>query len=127
MGCILAPQTGEPTAGSPNPMARALQGTIGSGGTMIWWHRWPTNGGRGLKPLEGRAAAAHFGCCVLCGCVFVVVCAFQLPTGRKSISKHVKWLTFACSYQKKSPNNTPNVMTCAKSSSFIELAHVFTF
>ena len=32
--------------------------------------RWPTLGGRGPKPLEGRAAAAHVGCCVvvwLCG------------------------------------------------------------
>jgi len=38
---------------------------------MIWWRRWPTHGERGLKPLEGRAAAAHVGCCVLwlCGCV----------------------------------------------------------
>ena len=38
---------------------------------MSWWRRWPTHGGRGPKPLEGRAAAAHVGCCVLwlCGCV----------------------------------------------------------
>ncbi len=28
---------------------------------------------------------------------------------------------------KKSPNNTPNVKTCAKSSSFVDFAHVFTF
>ena len=38
---------------------------------MSWQRRWPTHGGRGPKPLEGRAAAAHVGCCVLwlCGCV----------------------------------------------------------
>jgi hypothetical protein len=47
----------EPTAAPPNPMARALHGTIGSGGFMSWWRRWPT-----LKPLEGRAAAG--GCAV---------------------------------------------------------------
>jgi hypothetical protein len=66
MGCVLGPQTGEPTAAPPNPMARTFHGTIGSGGAMIWWRRWPNHGGRGLKPLEGRAVAAHFGCCVLC-------------------------------------------------------------
>ena len=47
MGCISAPQTGEPTAALPNPMARALHGTIGSGSAMIWWHRcWFTCLGR---------------------------------------------------------------------------------
>jgi hypothetical protein len=35
---------------------------------MSWWRRWPTHGERGLKPLEGRAAAAHVGCCVLWLC-----------------------------------------------------------
>ena len=53
-----------------------MLGPIGSGGAMIWWRRWPTHGGRGLKPLEGRAAAAHVDCCVLWlhGCV-VVLCS----------------------------------------------------
>ena len=23
---------------------------------MSWWCRWPNHGGRGLKPVEGRAA-----------------------------------------------------------------------
>ncbi len=35
---------------------------------MSWWRRWPSHGERGLKPLEGRAAAAHVGCCVLWLC-----------------------------------------------------------
>jgi hypothetical protein len=77
MGCVATPQTREPTVAPPNPtMARALHGTIGSGGAMSWWRRWPTHGGRGPKPLEGRVAAAHVGCCVLwlCGCV-VVLCS----------------------------------------------------
>ena len=43
---------------------------------MIWWRRWPIHGGRGLNPLEDRAAAAHFGCCVLC-CVVVFVLKFN--------------------------------------------------
>jgi len=53
---------------------------------MSWWRRWPTHGGRGPKPLEGRAAAAHVDCCVLwlCGCVvaayFVVtMCVYEAP------------------------------------------------
>ncbi len=62
MGCVSA----TPTAAPPNPKARALHGPIGSGGTMRWWRRWPTHGERGLKPLEGRAAATHVGCCVCC-------------------------------------------------------------
>ncbi len=35
------------------------------GGAMSWQRHWPTHGGRGPKPLEGRAAAAHVGCCVV--------------------------------------------------------------
>ena len=77
MGCISAPKTREPTAAPPNPKARALHGSIGSGGTMSWWRHSSTHGGRGPKPLGGRAVSAHFGCCVLCGCVCVVVCAFS--------------------------------------------------
>ena len=78
MGCVSAPKTREPTAAPPNPKARALHGPIGSGSTMSWWHRWPTHGERRLKPLEGRAAAAHVDCCVLCGCV--LCCARVLFT-----------------------------------------------
>ena len=52
----LVPQTREPTVAPPNPTARALPKPIESGNTMIWWCRWPTHGGRGLNPVEGRAA-----------------------------------------------------------------------
>ena len=78
MGCLSAPKTRESTAAPPYPKARALHGPIGSGGAMSWWRRWPTHGERGLKPLEGRAAAAHVDCCVLCGCV--LCCARVLFT-----------------------------------------------
>jgi hypothetical protein len=74
MGCVSAPKTRDPTAAPPNPKAHALHGHIGSGGAMSWWRRWPTHGERGLKPLEGRAAAAHVDCCVLCGCVLFCAC-----------------------------------------------------
>jgi hypothetical protein len=100
MGCVLVPQTGEPTAAPPNPMACTFHGTIGSGGAMIWWRRWPNHGGRGLKPLEGRAAAAHFGCCVLCVLCLWLCAPFSYHTGRKSISAKAKWPTFAHSHQK---------------------------
>ena len=56
IGLALAPQTREPTAALPNPRARALRKPIGSGGTMSWWCHWPNHGGRGLKPVEGKAA-----------------------------------------------------------------------
>ena len=42
---------------------------------MIWWCHCSTHGERErAKPLEGRVAAAHVDCCVLCGCV-VVLCS----------------------------------------------------
>ncbi len=56
MRLVLAPQTREPTAAPLNLMACALPKPIGSGSAMIWWCRWPTHGGRGLKPVESRVA-----------------------------------------------------------------------
>ena len=69
-------QSTEPATARAHRTPRACFRPIGSGGAMSWRRRWPTHGGRGPKPLEGRAAAAHVGCCVLwlCGCV-VVLCA----------------------------------------------------
>jgi hypothetical protein len=74
MGCVSTPQTRDRGAARAHLMAGAMHGPIGSGGAMIWWRRWPIHGGRGPKPLEGRAAAAHVDCCVLwlCGCVVVI-------------------------------------------------------
>ena len=43
---------------------------------MIWWCHCSTHGEREGKPLEGRAAAAHVECCVLCGCVLCCADAF---------------------------------------------------
>ena len=63
-------------AAPPNPTARGLRMVLGSGGAMSWWRRCSTHGGRGPKPLEGRTAAAHVGCCVLCGCVLCCVANF---------------------------------------------------
>ncbi len=76
MGCVSTPQTRDRGAARAHLMAGAMHGPIESGGAMIWWRRWPTHGGRGPKPLEGRAPAAHVDCCVLwlCGCV-VVLCS----------------------------------------------------
>ena len=67
MRLALAPQTREPTAAPPNPTARTLRKPIGSGGATSWWCRWwPPHGGRGLKPVESRAAwlmLVVVGCC----------------------------------------------------------------
>jgi hypothetical protein len=70
-------------------MACALHEPIGSSSAMIWGHRLPACGER-AKPLEGRVAVAHFGCCVfvcLCGCV---VCVFSYRTFSHLTCKKVK-------------------------------------
>ena len=61
----LRPQTREPTAAPSSPTARALRKPMGSGGAMSWWYRWPTHGGKGLKPVEGRAAWLMWLLCVV--------------------------------------------------------------
>jgi len=53
---------------------------------MGWWRRLPTHGERGLKLLEGRAAVAYVGCCVLwlclvlCSHTFYPFCRVEHPT-----------------------------------------------
>ncbi len=65
MGCILAPQTKDKRVARAHLMHCAIDGSIGSSGTKIWGYGWSSHGQRGPKPLEGRVAAAHVGCCVL--------------------------------------------------------------
>ena len=67
-GCILAPQTKEPTILRAQPMPRALYGPIGSSITKIWVHGGCCHGERGPMLLKGRAVAALVGCCVLWLC-----------------------------------------------------------
>jgi hypothetical protein len=71
-GCVLAPQMKEPTMARAQPTPRALYGPIGSSGVKNWVHGRCCHGERGPKPLKGRAAVAHVGCCVCSGCVFVL-------------------------------------------------------
>jgi len=66
-------QSTEPAMARAHRTPRACFRPIGSGSAMNWRRRWPTHGGRGLKPLEGRAAAAQL-VVVCCGCV-VVLCS----------------------------------------------------
>jgi hypothetical protein len=100
MGCVSAPKTRDRGAARAHPMARAFHGSIGSGGAMSWWRRWPTHGERGLKPLEGRAAAAHVGCCVLwlclvlCSRTFYPFCRVEHPT-KGDICPHFNAITNA--------------------------------
>jgi len=58
---------------------RALYGPIGSSGAKIWFHGRCCHGERGPKPLKGRAAVAHVGCCVLWLC-FVLWLAIEWST-----------------------------------------------
>jgi hypothetical protein len=55
-----------PTMVRAQPTPRALYGPIGSSGAKIWDHGGCCHGERGPKPLKGRAAADHVGCCVFC-------------------------------------------------------------
>jgi hypothetical protein len=75
-GCVSAPQTKEPTIARAQPTPRALYGLIGSRGAKIWVHGRCCHGERGPKPLKGRAAVAHVGCCVLWLC-FVLWLAIE--------------------------------------------------
>jgi hypothetical protein len=82
MGLALAPQIREPTAAPPNLMTSALRKPIGGGGTIIWWHRWPTPSMEVEgEAAGGRAAAAQVGCCVFL-CLCFVYRSYLL--GRKS-------------------------------------------
>ncbi len=64
MGLAMTPHTREQFMEPPYPMVCALHGPMGSRGVMSWGHRCSTHRER-AKPLEGRAAAAHFGCVCL--------------------------------------------------------------
>ncbi len=69
MGLVLAPQSMEPAMARVHQTPRACYRLmIGSGSTKIWSHSGCCHGNRGPKLLEGRAAAAHVGCCVFWLC-----------------------------------------------------------
>ncbi len=64
MGLALTPHTREQAMAPPYPIACALHGPMGSRGVMSWGHRCSTHR-EWAKPLEGGAAATHFGCVYL--------------------------------------------------------------
>ncbi len=66
----------EPTTASANLRAHNLCMVVGSGGAMIWWHRYSTHGKREGKAAGGRVAAAHVGWLVVVCVVCVVCCVF---------------------------------------------------
>ncbi len=79
------------------------------------------------KPVEGRVAAAHFGCCVLCfvccGCDELYSC-----TGREAKIRPAKMADFFALITKNASLHAPNVDGCAKSPcSLVDFAHVLTF
>ena len=59
---------------------------------MSWWRRWPTHGGRGPKPLEGREGWRWLMLVVVCVVVVFVCCVrpFSYHSGRKLISAKAK-------------------------------------
>jgi hypothetical protein len=76
------------------------------------------------KPVEGRVAAAHFGCCVCCVLCVVVVTSCTL-TGRESKIRPAKMADFSALITKNV--HAPNVDGCAKSPCSLDFAHVLTF
>jgi len=60
-----SPQTKEPTAAPPNPLAQAFNELVGIRCTKSWRCGECCHGNRGQsRLLEGRAAMAHLVCCV---------------------------------------------------------------
>jgi hypothetical protein len=74
------------------------------------------------KLVEGRVAAAHFGCCVCCVLCVVVVTSFTL-TGREAKIGPAKMAYFSTLTTEKAPQNAPNVKGCPKLQSSIDLGH----
>ncbi len=68
MGLVLAPQSMEPAMARAHRAPCACYRPIGSRSAKIWVHGGCCHGERKPKLLEGRAAAAHVGCCVLWLC-----------------------------------------------------------
>ena len=75
-----------PTMVRAQPTPRALYGPIGSSGAKIWVHGGCCHGERGPKPLKGRPAADHVGCCVFC----VLCCGRKLLLGVSCMNTHKK-------------------------------------
>jgi hypothetical protein len=81
MGLVLAPQSTEPAMVRAHWTPQVCYRLIESKGAKIWIHGGCCHGERGSKPLTGRAAAAHVGCCVLwlCFVLWLVVEHCILP------------------------------------------------
>ncbi len=73
--------------------------------------------------MEGRVAAAHFGCCVLC---VVVVTSFTL-TGREAKIGPAEMANFSALITKNTLIDAPNVKGCPKLSLSLDFGHVLTF
>jgi hypothetical protein len=66
-------------SGKSAPDASHHQRTIGSSSVKIWVHGGCCHGERGSKPLKGRTAAAHVGCCVLWLCFVLWLVVSRAP------------------------------------------------
>jgi hypothetical protein len=78
------------------------------------------------KPVEGKVAAAHFGCCVLCVvCSVFLLTSFTL-TGREAKIGPAKMANFSVPTTEKAPQNAQNVKGCPKLQSSIDLGHPLT-
>ncbi len=78
------------------------------------------------KLVEGRVAAAHFGCCVCCVLCVVVVTSFTL-TGRVAKIGPAKIANFSTLITKNASLDAPNVKGCANSPCSLDFAHVLLF
>ncbi len=104
---------------------------------LAWDHREPRRHWLGApvfcpwreraKPVEGRVAAAHFGCCVLCCVLWLWQACFCYLTGRKSWDRASQNGRFFRIHNKKCILYTPNVNGFPKSVSSLDFGKVLTF
>jgi hypothetical protein len=110
MCCVLVPQTKKQTATRVHLTPLALYGPIWISGTKMWVHGRCCHGKKMAKLLEGRAVAAHVGCCVFAFLYFVLclsgllifdVLHFGALYGPIGISSAKMWVHGRCCHGKK--------------------------
>jgi hypothetical protein len=104
---------------------------------LAWDHREPRHHWLGAPvfcpwreratPVEGRVAAAHFGCCVLCCLLWLWQARFATLLVEKVEIGPAKMANFSAFITKNASLDAPNVNGWPKSPSPLDFSHVLTF
>ncbi len=84
-----------------------------------WWER--------AKPVKGRVAAAHFGCCVLCCVLWLWQARLATLLVEQVEIGPAKTANFSTFITKNASLDAPNVHGWPKSPSSLDFSHVLTF